>query len=137
MPGVVTQLDAVPVNGTTTPIRETEQQRGGKAPLIMAVRSNVQVEHSVLNLMSARATIQSQMVRPIVGVIRETPGDVLDRWAARRRDGNLSLVVWPAPARPAAAAPGILTRRMNASVGLMKGLGGGWQSAMLPPLTKP
>jgi outer membrane protein TolC len=35
------------------------------------------------------------------------------------------------------AAVGILTRRMTASVLLLKGLGGGWQASMLPAVTAP
>jgi outer membrane protein TolC len=100
---------------------------------VLSAFREVEDQLAVLRILDEESAIQSRAVDAAERSVTQ---------ATNRYRGGLVSYLEVTAAQSAAlanerAAVGILTRRMNASVGLMKGLGGGWQSAMLPPLNKP
>jgi len=95
---------------------------------VLSAFREVEDQLAALRILDEEAAIQSRAVDAAERSLTQ---------ATNRYRGGLASYLEVTSAQSAAlanerAAVGIMTRRMNASVQLMKGLGGGWQSSTLP-----
>ena len=110
------------------PLREQDQATAVYRQVVLVAFREVEDQLAALRILDQEAAVQRRAVDAAERALMQ---------ATNRYRGGLASYLEVTVAQNAAltnqrTAAGILTRRMNASVLLLKGLGGGWQLSSLP-----